>query len=52
MPVLAKTKIGRYFRTTVPREMRKILEVTENDVIEWVFEDGKVVVRRGDRDGD
>ncbi len=35
MPVLAKTRIGRYFRTTVPREARKILEVTENgEVIE------------------
>ena len=52
MPILAKTKIGRYFRTTVPREVRKILEVTENDVIEWVFEDSKIVIRKGDKDGD
>ncbi len=46
MPVLAKTKIGRYFRTTVPREVRKILEVTESDVIEWIFENGKIVIRK------
>jgi len=46
MPVLAKTRIGKYFRTTVPREVRKILEIKENDVVEWVLEDNKIVVRK------
>ena len=37
MSVLAKTKISKYFRTTVPREVRKILETKENDTVEWVL---------------
>jgi len=51
MPILATTRIGRYFRTTVPREVRKILDINENDVIEWIFEDGKIIVRKGGRNG-
>jgi len=46
MPILATTRIGKYYRTTVPREVRKILEVKENDEIEWVLEDGKIIVRK------
>jgi SpoVT / AbrB like domain. len=46
MPVLAVTRIGRYYRTTVPREVRKILELNENDEIEWVLESDKIVVRK------
>lgn len=46
MPVLATTRIGKYFRTTVPREARKILELKENDEIEWILENGKVVIRK------
>ncbi len=47
MPVLAKTRIGKYFRTTVPREVRKILEIKENDIVEWVLEKDKIIVRKG-----
>lgn len=46
MPVLAVTRIGRYYRTTIPREVRKLLGLNENDEVEWVFEDGKIVVRK------
>ena len=46
MPVLATTRIGKYFRTTVPREVRKLLGLRENDEIEWVFEDGKIIIRK------
>lgn len=46
MPVLAVTRIGKYYRTTVPREVRKLLEINEGDRIEWVFEEGRVIVRR------
>lgn len=49
MPVLAVTRIGKYYRTTVPREVRKILELKENDEIEWVFEDNKIIVKRRSR---
>jgi len=51
MPILATTRVGRYFRTTIPREVRKLLDINENDVIEWIFEDGKIVIRKGGRNG-
>jgi len=51
MPILATTRVGRYFRTTIPREVRKLLDINENDVIEWIFEDGKIIVRRSGRNG-
>ncbi|MEM4976811.1 MAG: AbrB/MazE/SpoVT family DNA-binding domain-containing protein [Desulfurococcaceae archaeon] len=46
MPVIARTRIGRYYRTTIPREIRKLLELRENDEVEWVFENGVVYVRK------
>ena len=46
MSVLAVICIGKYYRTNVPREVRKILELNENDDIEWVLENGKIVVRK------
>ena len=52
MPVLAKTRIGKYFRTTVPREVRKILEIKENDIVEWVLEDNRIIVRKTKGDGE
>jgi len=47
MPILARTKIGRGYRTTVPREVRKLLGIGESDEVEWIFEDGKVIIRKG-----
>lgn len=46
MPILARTRVGKYFRTTVPREVRKILEIKENDVVEWVLERDRIIVRK------
>jgi len=46
MPVLARTKVDRQYRTTVPREVRRILEVGRGDEVEWLLEDGMVVVRK------
>jgi AbrB family looped-hinge helix DNA binding protein len=50
-PTLSRTRVGRYSRTTIPREVRKLLGISEGDVVEWVYEDGRVVVRRGDGGG-
>jgi SpoVT / AbrB like domain. len=47
MPVLARTKVDRHYRTTVPREVRKVLEISSNDTIEWVLVGEQVVVKRG-----
>jgi AbrB family looped-hinge helix DNA binding protein len=46
-PTLSRTRVGRYSRTTIPREVRKLLGISEGDVVEWIYEDGKIIVRRG-----
>jgi len=52
MLVLARVRVGRGCRTTIPREDRKLLGIGESDEVEWVFEDGRVIVRkRGDGHG-
>jgi len=48
--MLAVTRVGRYDRTTLPREVRKLLGIGENDEVVWVFEDGKMFI--GKRGGD
>ncbi|MFZ8793119.1 MAG: AbrB/MazE/SpoVT family DNA-binding domain-containing protein [Acidilobaceae archaeon] len=45
-PTLSRTKVGRYSRTTIPREVRKLLGISEGDFVEWVYEDGRVYVRK------
>ena len=42
--ILAKTKIGRLNRTTVPEGVRKLLHVNEGDEIVWIQEGEKVYV--------
>jgi AbrB family looped-hinge helix DNA binding protein len=51
MLTLSRTRVGRYNRTTVPREVRKLLGISEGDIVEWVYEDGRVYVRRGGENG-
>jgi len=46
MPVLAKTRIGKGYRTTIPREVRKFLELTEGDEIEWIYNNGRIIIRK------
>ena len=47
MLTLSRTRVGRYDRTTIPREVRKMLGISEGYIVEWVFEDSRVIVRRG-----
>jgi len=47
--VLNRTKVGKYFRTTVPSEVRKFLEISEGDKVEWVFNNRKILVRKVSR---
>jgi len=49
MPVLARTRVDKNNRTTVPREVRKLLEVANGDTIEWVYEEGRIYVRKANR---
>ena len=46
MPVLSTTRVGKYYRTTIPREVRKILEIKINDEVEWILEDNKIIIRK------
>jgi bifunctional DNA-binding transcriptional regulator/antitoxin component of YhaV-PrlF toxin-antitoxin module len=42
--ILNKTKIGAYFRTTVPQDARKLLGLERGDEIVWIQEGEKVIV--------
>jgi len=44
--VLEKTRIGKYFRTTVPQEVRSILNLEEGDDIIWIQEENRISVDR------
>jgi AbrB family looped-hinge helix DNA binding protein len=46
-PTLSRTRVGRCNRTTISREARKPLGISEGDIVEWVYEDGKIIVRKG-----
>ena len=47
--VLKVTRLGRYHRTTVPEEVRKLLGLREGDEIVWVLENGRILVEKGER---
>ncbi len=49
MLTIARARVGRYYKTTIPREVRKLLELRENDEVEWVFENRAVYVRKAQR---
>jgi AbrB family looped-hinge helix DNA binding protein len=34
-------------RTTIPREVRAVLGITDGDQIEWILENGEIKVRKG-----
>jgi len=42
MPVLARTEVDKNDRTTVPREVRKLLELNDSDSIEWACEESNI----------
>jgi len=46
MPILATTRVGRFYRTTIPREVRKLLELREGDEIVWIYNDDKVIIKK------
>ena len=49
MPILATTRVGRFYRTTIPREVRKLLELREGDEIAWVLEENRIVVEKAEK---
>lgn len=43
---LYESKVSKNYRTTIPREVRKILGITRGDYIEWVLKDKEIVIRK------
>jgi len=48
--ILDKTKVGRLNRTTVPEQVRALLQLKEGDEIVWFQEGNKVVVDRAKKE--
>ncbi len=44
--LLKITRVGKYNRTTIPGEVRKLLDLREGDEVAWLFEDGKIVIEK------
>ncbi len=49
---LASTRIGKYYRTTVPGEVRKLLGLSQGDSIVWILDGDKIVIEKGERNGE
>ena len=48
--ILAKTRIGAYFRTTVPEEVRRILKLGKGDEIVWILDRDKVIIDKAKKE--
>lgn len=46
MPVIAQIKVGEYYKTAILRETWKLLELREDNVIERVFENRRIYIRK------
>ncbi|MGC8542867.1 MAG: AbrB/MazE/SpoVT family DNA-binding domain-containing protein [Vulcanisaeta sp.] len=44
--VLARSRVWHNGRTTIPREARAVLGISDGDEVEWVLENGEVKVRK------
>jgi AbrB family looped-hinge helix DNA binding protein len=49
---LDKTKLGKFNRTTIPESVRKLLQVKEGDFVEWIFNDGRIFIRKASYKGE
>jgi len=44
--MLTITKVGNYYKTTILYEIRKLLNISKNNEIKWVFKNGRIYLRR------
>jgi len=44
--VLDVTNLTKRFQTTVPKTVRKILDVTDEDRIVWIVKNGEIKVKK------
>jgi AbrB family looped-hinge helix DNA binding protein len=49
---LDKTKLGKFNRTTIPESVRRLLQVKEGDFVEWIFNDGRIFIRKASYKGE
>ena len=47
--VLKVTRLGKYHRTTVPEEVRKLLSLQEGDEIAWILEKNRIIIEKAER---
>jgi len=40
------TKVDKMGRTVIPSPVRKVLGIKEGDYVEWIIEEGRVIVRK------
>jgi AbrB family looped-hinge helix DNA binding protein len=40
-----KTKITDKFQITIPKEIRKKMNLSQKDSIEWTIEEGKIIIK-------
>lgn len=50
--LLRITRVGKYNRTTIPGEVRKLLDLQEGDEVAWLFENGKIIIEKYIKDGE
>ena len=46
--ILALTKLSKNLQTRVPKEVREKLGLKPGDKLLWIFEDGKVYLRKAE----
>ena len=44
--VIGLSKLFQRGKTQVPSEIRKLLQIKDNDKLLWISEDGKIIVER------
>ncbi len=43
MLIITITRMGKYYRTNIPREIRRLLGLSVDDAVEWIYVDDRVV---------
>jgi AbrB family looped-hinge helix DNA binding protein len=44
-----RSKITTKYQTTIPREIRRRMNLSAHDILEWTVENGRVVVTPGEK---
>ena len=44
--ILKVTKVGKYYRTTIPEEVRRILDIGEGDEVVWIKLGDKIIIEK------